>query len=352
MNGIRRLGLCGLAVLALAATAAGQDEYEWKAGKWVKLAEPAKGTPAGELAIIRRHFEKGWNRTTVRAANKFVKKYPIEPESEEVMSLAGRAEIRRGRYFQAYDWFEKQITQFPNGQYFERALEADFEIANAFLAGKKRIVLKIIYLSAREDGLMILERIVRHAPGSSLAEKSLIRIADYHFQKTDYDEAVQAYDQYLEVFSRSERASYAMLQAARARHGAFRGIRYDSAPLLDAQQRYRMFAKRFPLAAERANVPGILEDIRSTLAHKIYAAGEFYERIKRTGPAKFYYKQVIRQYPQTQWEARSRQALLRLGEPVPDAGAPPLPASTTQPAGATIAPAGPEGRAIEEGDKR
>lgn len=340
------------AVLWLAASSAGQEEYEWKDGKWVKTAAPVKGTPAGELAMVRGHFAKGWNRTTVRAAKKFLKKYPIEPESEEVMSLAGRAEVRRGRYFQAYEWFERQITQFPNGQYFERALEGDFEIANAFLAGKKRIALKVFYLSAREDGLMIMERIVQHAPGSSLAEKSLLRIADYHFQKADYADAVRAYDQYMEVFSRSDRASYAMIQAARASHGVFRGVQYDSAPLLDAQQRYRMFAKRFPIQAERANVPRILEGIRSTLAHKVYAVGEFYERTGRTGPAKFYYRQVISKYPQTEWEAKSRQALLRLGSPAPDAGATPLPAATTQPAGATGAPAEPGTRDIEEGDKR
>jgi outer membrane protein assembly factor BamD (BamD/ComL family) len=338
-----RIGTVGWCVAALplwAVLAAGspralaQEEYEWKDGNWVKVASPAKGTPAGECALIRQYVQQGSNRTAVREAERFLKKYPLEPSAEEVLMLAGRAEIARGRYFQAYEWFERQLNQFPNGPLFERALIHDYEVAEAFLAGKKRIVWGIFYLPAQDDGLLILAKIAEHAPGSALAEKSLMRIGDYHYQERDYAEAVQAYDRYLEVFARAERASYAMLQAARASLASYRGTEFDDTPLLEARQRYQMFSQRFPLQADRADVPRILEQIRVSLARKAYTTAEFYERTGRRDPAQYYYRLVMEQYPQTEWEARSASALRRLGVPTALPGAATIPASAPAASGA------------------
>jgi outer membrane protein assembly factor BamD len=323
------LALCVAAALAAGAgRALAQEEYEWKDGNWVKAPAPAKGTPAGECALIRQYVEKGWNRTAVLEADRFVKKYPLEPAAEEVLMLAGRAELARGRYFQAYEYFEKQLNQFPSGRFFERALQHESEAAEAFLAGKRRIVWGIFHLPAQDDGITILGKIAEHAPGSALAEQSLMRIGDYHYQQRDYPEAVAAYDRYLEVFARAERASVAMLQAARASLAAYRGPEFDDTPLLEARQRYQMFAQRFPLQADRADVPRILEQVRASLARKAFTTAEFYERTGRKEPAKFYYRLVMEQYPQTEWEPRSAAALRRLGVPT----ALPLPARVEGPA--------------------
>jgi outer membrane assembly lipoprotein YfiO len=323
------LALCtAAALLAPAGRSHAQEEYEWKDGNWVKAPVPAKGTPAGECALIRRCVEKGENITAVQEADRFLKKHPLEPAAEEVLLLAGKAELARGRYFQAYEYFEKQLARFPSGRFFERALQGEYEAAEAFLAGKRRIVWSIFRLPAYDDGIKILGEIAKHAPGSALAEKSLMRIGDFHYQRRDFLEAVAAYDRYLEVFARAERASYAMHQAARASLAAYRGPEYDDTPLVEARQRYQMFAQRFPLEAERADVPRILEQIRLAQARKTYSTAEFYERTGRKESAKYYYRLVMEQYPQTEWEPRAAASLRRLGVPT----ALPLPARAPAPA--------------------
>ena len=157
--------------LAVAAVLAGtalalpaDDQYEFVNGQWVKSVPPAKGTPAGELAMIRNLIREGRNVAAVSAADKFLKAYPDSPLREEAMMLAGQAEINRDRYFQAYEWYKRQWEEYPNGQYAERTLQREFQIAEAFLKGKKRIVAYILYLPARQDGLDILNRIVEQAP--------------------------------------------------------------------------------------------------------------------------------------------------------------------------------------------
>ena len=231
-----------------------------------------------------------------------------------MLNLAGQAEYDRGRYFQAFEWFEKQIGRYPNGPLLARALNRESDIAELFLQGKKRIVFKVFRLSAQSDGLEILARIAEHAPGTELAQRSLLRIADYHFARKDYAEAVESYDHFLMLHGKSDKAYHAMLQAAQAAYLSFRGVRYDATPLLEAEQRFRIFAQRFPLQARRAGVKAILKQIGAFRAEKMYVDAKFYERVGRRKSSVYYYKQLIGKYPNSQWAIPAREALVRLGE--------------------------------------
>lgn len=306
----------------LAASLSGQEVYEWKGGKWVRAAKPARGTPPGELALVRQLFQDGRYKKTVKAAKKFRSKYQADPGYEEVCLLAGRAEIKRGRYYQAFEWFEKQLDQHPAGRLSDRALQREFEVAEAFLGGKKRVILGFIRIGAVDDGLEILTRIAEHAPGTNIAAKSLLRIADYHYQKGQWVEAAEAYDLFLDLFGKSPEAARAMLQAAQATYSSFRGIRFDDTPLLEAEQRFSIFAESYPAAARKAGVGRMLKQIAFARGEKLYQTGRFYERTKRPSAAAFYYKQLINAYPETQWAVDARTALRLLGDVEPRRPAP------------------------------
>ena len=132
--------LCLLASLPSVA-AETKDQFEWRDGKWIKTAQPKEGTGEGELALIRRLHGVGKYKWTVKAAKKFISKYSPDPRCEEVCMLAGQAEMKRRRYYQAFEWFEEQLNRFPSGQYSDRALQYEYEVAEAFLRGEKRVVL-------------------------------------------------------------------------------------------------------------------------------------------------------------------------------------------------------------------
>ena len=307
-----------LAAIALLspAPAAGDSKwgkFEWKKGKWVR-AEPKKGSPAADVAAMRDLLIGKKHAKVISAAKKILKNYPLSAYGEEAMLLAGEAELAREHYYQAFEWFEKQLARFPTGKFYQRALDREFTVAEAFLAGKKRIALKVFRLPAREEGLDILARIVEHAPGSVIARKAVMRIGDHHYNRVEYAEAIDAYDTYVELFKNDPDCEYAMLQACRATHAQFKGIDYDDTPLLEAQQRYKTFAERYVKAAGRENVAGILKEIRETRAKKMYITGDFYKRTGRPGPAAYYFQQVIEAYGETAWAGMARQALGLMGD--------------------------------------
>jgi outer membrane protein assembly factor BamD len=286
----------------------GQGDMEFKDG-WVKAPEAKKGTPTGELMIIRNALADDEPGDALDAAEEFLENYPQSALREEAMLLGGEAQMERGRYVDAYEWFERQVNEFPRGRYLDRALKREYQIADAFLDGRKKRMWGIFRVDATDDGLEILTRIVESSPGTAIARKALLRMGDYHFEQKEYAEAVAMYDQFLRLYGKSGQADYAMLRAARASHLQYRGPKYDDSPLESARQRYTVFAERFPKRAKKLNVSRTLQDITDQLAGKLWNTAAFYERVDRPKAAIYYYKLILEKYPTSQWSSNASQAL-------------------------------------------
>jgi len=311
---------CG--ILAVGVGTADAADYVWKDGKWVAAPTPAEGTPAGELALIRSHVDAGERKKALAAAERFVEQYPDSPLREEALLLAGQAELDAGRYYQAYERLEEMIAAFPSGQFLERALTREMEAGNAFLAGEKRIVAKIFRLPAYDEGLKILRGIVEHAPGSAIAEKAMMRIGDYYVEDGQFTEAADAYDEYLQLFPQGARNSEAMRKGAQAMRQSFKGVPYDETPLVEAEHRYKALRDQYPAVARKARADAVLREIAEIRAERTYETARFYERTDRPKSAKFYYEQVVRDYPSSAWASAARGALGGAAADVPAKPAP------------------------------
>ena len=320
-------------LLAWASPAVTEGQYEWRGARWVPATRPAKVSSPGEPGKVRSLLDKGQAEQALKAADEFLKNHPQDEACEEVMMLAGLAEMSRGRYYEAFERFEKQIQRYPNGRFLEQLLGKEFEIAEAFLGGKKRIVAGILSLSAEDEGLEILTRVAEHAPRAVAAEKALVLIGDHYFAKGRYSEAATAYDRHLEQFDKSKLAAQVMLRAAQAAYGAYRGSSYDETPLLEAEQRFKLFAERYPAEAAKARVTETLERIADLRAQKVYETGRFYDRAGRQDAAVFYYRRVTKEFPQTIWAKEARAGLIKFGK------AGPAPKSTEDKIGAATRPA-------------
>jgi len=305
--------LAGVVFFTMGSAVSDPSEMVWDGTKWVTPQASQSGTPQGDLLGIRNLIKGGEDKAAIKAVDSFLVSHTSSPACEEAMNLAGQASMHRGRYWEAYRWYERQIAAYPNGAFFTRALDREYKIGDAFMEGRKRRALKFLKLSARDEGIDILLRIVAHAPGTALSERAMLRIADYHYDRQEYPEAVESYDQFMRDNRQSSRLAYAMLQAAKGTVLMYRGVEFDAAPLLDATVRFQVFAQAFPKMAEKEKIRDILEEIRLQMAHKLYHTGAFYERTDHPVSARFYFRQAVKQYPGTDWAEQSQDRLDILG---------------------------------------
>lgn len=284
-----------------------------RGGKWVRQSAPVRGTASGEVEIIRQYIARKEYRTAIKEAKKFLKRYPASPLREEVYYLAGKADMARGHYWAGYEWFEKLLSQFPSGEFSDRALDREMEIAQAFLAGKKRRLWKIFRIPAKQDGIDILERIYQRFPQSPQAEIAMLMIAEHHANSGRWSLAAERYDEFLRLYPRSPRVKKVELLAADALYRSYRGPLRDETPLIEAEQRYRNFIARYPDNASVRQIRQRLSQISSARAERLYTTARFYIRTHKNKAAVYYLRMTIEEYPETTWAQKARVELVRLG---------------------------------------
>jgi len=290
------------------------QDMEWVDGQWTPAATREFSTPEGMLAWIRQYADRHQNALVISTTRRFLKTFPGDPRSEEAMLLSGEAEMRRGRFWQAYTWFERQLDAWSAGEFSARALQRQFEVGQAFLAGKWRLVWGFLPLPAKTDGIDILMKIVDRAPGSAIGEKSMMTVADFYFNRQEYVQAVQAYDRYQELFKSSPRLAYVTYRAALATFGTFHTVRHDETPLIDAEQRFTMFTKRFPRDAQAAQATTILVTIRDLRGQKAFETAEYYRKVGRAESAAMLYERAADNFADTAWGDRATAARAKLGD--------------------------------------
>ena len=190
-----------------------------------------------ELDGARRLLIQGKAGKARKMLGKWIKKFANSPLRSEAMYYTGQSLEEQTKLYKAFDKYEELVKEFGNTEYFYKALEAEFGIAQQYLNGKKRSILGIFRVSADDVGVKILERIAERWPGSNLAERSLMLLGDYYLRQKQYDAAVFSYMQLIESYSSSVFVREARLQAAKAELGKFKGSAFDPVPLVEAKER-------------------------------------------------------------------------------------------------------------------
>lgn len=226
--------------------------------------------------------------------------------------LLGETYFLQNDFWKAVERFQT-VAENASGALFERANERCVDVARAFLAGRKRILWKIFRLPAQDDAIEILDRVWERMPGTRLGETALWLKAQYFFRSGQMDLAQDEYANLVTQYPGGRYTQIAMLRSAEAAEASFPGIRFDDRPLLEARERYEQLEAAFPAFAADEQVAARLEGIEEQRANKDLDIARWYQRTDRTDAAIFYYRTLLRDWPDTLAAAEARRSLEALG---------------------------------------
>ena len=307
--------------------------YDPRTGEWLELAPPVPGTPDGDLELARATLARGDSRRDFSRARKLLRQWIKtnfdSPRYAEALFYYADAEFQLGNLMKAYETYERLLDDYGATELATRALRNEMVVAQVYLSGRWRKVWGgMIRLPAYEEALDILERLATNrAPDTPIAEMAIKLKADYYYSKGDFSDAEQEYARLAREFPRSRYVRLALLRSAQSAFASFHGVRFDDGALVEAEERFEQFRKKYPRAAEEEGVPLLLEQIRNSRAQKEYAVGRFYERTKHPRAAAFYYRSLIKYWPDTTWAMLAQGRLDRLGydeERAPDVEGTPM----------------------------
>lgn len=306
-------------------------EYDPGTGEWKEIAPPIPGTEAGDLAIARSLLARGEFEGARKAFAAWFKAYPASELRHEALFYAAETEVssedakrKTGDLIQAYKWLEELLEAWPGTELADRSMRKELIIAEMLLFKDRKVrkLKGILWLSGEDEAHDIINRLTDYwAPNTPLAEQALRVKADYHFINAEFEEAELAYSRLMREYPRGKYHKVSMLRSGQSALARFPGVEFDDADLLEAESYFQEFQRTYPQSAGEYQIPQTLDRIQESLAQKEFTIAQFYERLRKIDAAAFYYRFVVRTYPDTTWAAQAEGRLVALGA----RDAPPMP---------------------------
>ncbi|NIS53582.1 MAG: hypothetical protein GWN94_21185 [Phycisphaerae bacterium] len=276
-----------------------QDSYKLSAGEIEKLID------AGKCKAASKAFKR------------LKTDFPeiIKPDSNDLDLLIG-AEILlcKGKLDKAARQYDKLLDEIPTGsRFYLPALERQFEIATAFLAGAKKPVLRIFKIKGYAEGVRIMEdigyRLALDDPYGMGLQAELAVAKSYQARKK-YDEAFYRWAQIKDKHQNDELGKEALLAMADCKLAMYKGPDYDNSDLNgrplnpssfyeSAKSCYEEFRLKYPQDIEKYNIEEKIKDLDETLASKQFKIGQYYQGTGNKLSANLYFQMVVNRWPDT-----------------------------------------------------
>ena len=210
----------------------------------------------------------------------------------------------------AFYYCDELMDGYPGSAYFTPALQLQYDIGDSLLNGRLLKVFGLRLLDGTDEGVEMMFRVQQRSPGSPLAERALLRTADFYFNDGEFDLAADAYGAHIKDYPRDPNLPEVLLRQAYSNYAQFTGVRFDPTPLVNARSQMEDLINKYPDIAARENLPSFIDAIDKTLARKLWVTADFYRRTGKPQAQRTILKVLVAEYPQSD-EAQQAKAFLQ-----------------------------------------
>lgn len=318
---MRRIACFVLSAAALAASprALWAEPKEWDfggGGKWTPVMPQSSSRPVNNPVLDQAEQQLAAGR--VSAAQKLLLTWVKSPgnqaaaDRDRALFLLADCYYRDDDLIKSFYQYDELLDRYPESRFFNPALERQFQIADDYLRGHKDKFLGLRILTQEDKAIDMLFRVRERAPGSPLAERALMRTADYYFATAQFDFAGDAYAAFARAYPRSPQMGTVRLRQALSSLAQFHGTKFDATPLIDARTEFEDLKVRYPEVAQQADVQKFVDTINRTLAKKMLNTADYYRRTSKAKASAYTLLTLIASYPRTAEADQAREALQRL----------------------------------------
>jgi tetratricopeptide (TPR) repeat protein len=268
-----------------------------------------------ELKKLAREKQAG----EVKAALQGIKAdFPDRAGPDLDLFIYGELRYWQNKYSQALTKFELLLKDYPGSELAAAAIQREFEMAEAYLAGRKKTVLWVFQISGSAEGVEIMEKVSDRAgldEPNGIGLRAAIAVAEHYEAREEYLSAYLKWSEiasYWETGPVGKQAIYRMAEdnlASYDRHRPAKRPEYDASKLATAKTYYEKFLALWPREAKENQVPQKIQHIDEQIAYKQFTIGEFYRRTGKRQAANLYFNMVVQNWPQTEAAGMARQAL-------------------------------------------
>lgn len=268
------------------------------------------------VSHIKQLVETGQSAEAAKAFEKLKQDYPEIDGKDFDRFMTGEMLFAQGKFEKASWAYDKFIAEHPTSELYEAALERQYQIGTALLAGQKVTRLKVFRLKGYDQGEKVMQKISDRMGDAPLAQRAMVTTAQSYENRKKYVDAYDNWSMVNSIWSTGQTGKNSHLAMARCMYLDYRGPKYDDSSLISAKSYYESFKLRYPQDAQRQGIGKKLIDVQEQLAQKQLDIGKYYDRTKSFTPAEIYYQMVIEKFPGTSADKEVQKLLPLLREKI------------------------------------
>ncbi|MDR4507828.1 MAG: outer membrane protein assembly factor BamD [Candidatus Brocadiaceae bacterium] len=277
-------------------------------GKWVWNKETGwMKSPSSAVTALEQRYNYALSLLVEQEYRNAVKEFEsiiaMNPDSEYAEASQiniGWAYYLFGDYKRALRAYDEFLQRFPGTKRTNEIIEREFQIGIAQMDTNTGAAIKVF------------ENIIEKNPLGPLAPDAQIKIADSNFKRGRYEEAVDAYEKFLNDYPRSEWVPYVQYQVPLSKVYQERRQERDYGLLVSAKEDFEEYLVSNPKGIHAKEAERMIEEIKVVEAEREFNIGEFYLRRKLPASAAMYFTYVIKDFPDTIWAERAHEKILFL----------------------------------------
>jgi outer membrane protein assembly factor BamD (BamD/ComL family) len=278
----------------------------------------AKGPPDQLLARGKQFLEAKDYRRAEPQFRGVQQRHPESDEAEEAQFLLAETRRHRRKGQTAFESYKKFVERYPNSRFSVGAAVGEYRLGMDHLEG--RIPGFLFFKSPRSYGVRILAHMQIHFRNHSLADDALVKVANWHLKKKEYEQAAVVLRRLLSEYPRSPNMLWARYQFGRTLWLQNQGALYDERLLRQSRRAFEDFIGTARLTGQAQRLAKrvdaaqrMIKRIDDRIARKGYETGRFYERRRHPSSAVYYYEHVRKSYPGSKYATESEKRLKKLG---------------------------------------
>jgi len=272
----------------------------WRLDKqqlWKNVSEDEQGKYLMAVGRIKQLVNTGQTQQVIEAAEQLKKDFPEIAGADLEAFMEAEVLYSEGKYTKAVRSYDKFLNKFPQSRLYDAALDRQFAIATAFLAGQRKRVLKVFRIRGYAEGTKIMEKISDRVGEAPIAQKAALAIVESLEKRGKFSDAYHQWSYIASRWPTGQIGKDALLGMARCKHAAYRGPKYDYSNLVSAKSYYQNFKLRYSEEAKKLDIDKKVQQITEQQAYKQFDIGRYYQKTGNKQSADFYYQMVIDNWP-------------------------------------------------------
>lgn len=283
-------------------------------GEWVWNKETGwMKSPATTVITLEQHYRYALSliveQKYIYAVKEFESIINANPNSEYAEASQiniGWAYYLNGDYKRALKAYEKALKKYSGTKRTMEILEREYQIGIAQMDNDEEAAIKVF------------EKIIEKHHLGPIAPDAQIKIADSHFKLEQYEEAIDAYEKFLENYPKNEWVPYVQYRIPLSKVYHEKQQERNYGLLISAREGFEEYLVSNPNGIHAEDAKRMIGEIRIIEAEREFNIGEFYIRRKKAYSAAMYFEYVKAEFPGTIWaeKANERIEFLRMIEAI------------------------------------